>query len=231
MAAKYIDEHSRNYVGAFIFALSNGIKLGREETDRVDWLRKLLEEQGVPADKIQGIVDATEKQLQESHVPKSKHDEVSESIKQLQKDIKERDKQLGDLKKSVGDNEELNKQIEQLQKDNKAATEKYEADMKTIRTVTAVKHSLAGKVHENALESILKEIDLSKVELDENHGIKSGYEEQEKALRENKGFYFLPDEGTKTTFSGLTPPEGSGSQIGGADALKSIVEQNILGGY
>lgn len=138
----------------------------------MDWLRKLLEEQGVPADKIQSIVDTVEKQLQESHVPKHKHDEVSESIKQLQKDIKERDKQLSDLKKTAGDNEELNKQIEQLQKDNEAAAEKYEADMKTLRTVTAIKQSLIGKVHDNALESILKELDLSKIELDENHNIK-----------------------------------------------------------
>lgn len=197
----------------------------------MDWLKKLLEEQGVPADKIQAIVDATENQLQESHIPKHKHNEVSESIKQLQKDIKERDKQLNDLKKTAGDNEELNKQIEKLQKDNKAAADKYEADMKTLRTVTAVKQSLIGKVHENALESILKELDLSKIELDDNHSIKSGYEEQEKALRDNKGFYFLPEESTELTFSGLTPPEGSGSQTGGADALKSIVEQNILGGY
>ncbi|MFQ9651210.1 MAG: phage scaffolding protein [Enterocloster sp.] len=46
---------------------------------------------------------------------------------------------MEELKKASGSSEELQKQITDLQAENKAAKEKYEADMKELKLTTAIK--------------------------------------------------------------------------------------------
>ena len=65
----------------------------------------------------------------EGYVPKADMEALNATKSQLEKDIKTRDKQLEELKKASGSSEELQKQITDLQAENKAAKEKYEADM------------------------------------------------------------------------------------------------------
>ncbi|MBP1312328.1 hypothetical protein JOD82_005473 [Paenibacillus sp. 1182] len=162
--------------------------------------------------------------------PKDKFDEVNNTKKRLETDLKDRDKQLADLQKAAGDVPALQDQITKLQTDNKAATEKYEADMKELRLNTALKMALSGQVH-NA-DIVAKLLDKTKIELDDNGAIKSGLDDQLTGLRESDGFLFVPKEegNTQPTFKGAKPAEGAGAgnppaPLKGYDAGKSIAEQ------
>ncbi|WP_019123692.1 phage scaffolding protein [Brevibacillus massiliensis] len=141
--------------------------------------------------------------------PKSKFDEVNEAKKSLEAALKDRDKQLEDLKKSAGDNKVLQEQIAQLQAENKTAKEKYEAELKELRTNTALKLALNGKVHDPDL--VLGLLDKSKIELDEAGNVKAGFDDQIKALQQSKAFLFVPEKEDKGfQFRGLKPADGSG---------------------
>lgn len=140
--------------------------------------------------------------------PKVKFDEANQARKQAEDALKDRDKQLEDLKKSTGDAEALKQQIAQLQADNKTAKEKHEAEAKNLRTETALKLKLAGKVHENALSNVIAEFNKEIIELDDNGEIKAGFDDQFKSLQESKGFYFVP-ESPGPSFKGFKPFDGA----------------------
>lgn len=130
--------------------------------------------------------EASEKEL-EGYVEKNKLDEVRKENQTLQQSVKDRDKQLEDLKKAGGDNEELKKQIETLQGENKAAKEKYDAEMKELKLTTAIKIAVAGKVHDEDIAAGL--FDRSKLILSDD-GKVTGLEEQLKAIQKEKAFLF-----------------------------------------
>ena len=177
----------------------------------MEWLRVLLESQGVPADKIDAITKGVEEKYT-GYVPKHRFDEINDAKKQLEGDLKERDKQLTDLQKAAGDVPALQDQIAKLQADNKAATDKYNADMQELRLNTALKMALSGQVH-NA-DIVAKLLDKTKIELDDNGAIKSGLDDQLTGLRESDGFLFVPKEDPKPGFQpkGATPADGSGGK-------------------
>ncbi|CAI6087183.1 phage scaffolding protein [Cohnella sp. JJ-181] len=150
-------------------------------------------------------------------VPKARFDEVNEGKKQAEKDRDKVSGQLEEVKKSAGDNEKLKAQIQTLQDENKTAKDKYEADAKELRLSTALKLSLAGKVHDADLVAGL--LDKSKIELDDTGTVKGGLDDQLKALQTSKGFLFVSDDkGGKPRFKGATPPDGGGG--GGAGGEK-----------
>lgn len=144
--------------------------------------------------------------------PKDKFDEVNNTKKRLETDLKDRDKQLADLQKAAGDVPALQDQITKLQADNKAATDKYNADMQELRLNTALKMALSGQVH-NA-DIVAKLLDKTKIELDDNGAIKSGLDDQLTGLRESDGFLFVPKEDPKPGFQpkGATPADGAGGK-------------------
>lgn len=181
----------------------------------MDWLRELLKNAGLDESKIDALIGDVNKELPKHFVPKDKYNEVSEARKVAEQSVTDRDKQLEQLKKEVGDNKELQTKIEQLQGENKTAKEKYESDMKDLRLGTAVKLSLAGKVHDPDIVSGL--LDKSKIELDDNGNIKAGLDDQIKALQTSKAFLFVPeDKGSgQFQFRGANPPEGGGARNGG----------------
>ena len=59
-------------------------------------------------------------------VPKSRLDDKIQEVKDLQKQITDRDTQLADLKTKAAGNEELQKQIQTLQDQNKTTVAEYE---------------------------------------------------------------------------------------------------------
>jgi hypothetical protein len=177
----------------------------------MEWLKKLLEAQGLSTEQIKAITEGVEGNYK-GWVPQHRFDEVNTAKKTAEDTLKERDKQLEDLKKSTGDAEALKKQIETLQTDNKAAKEKYEADVKDLRLNTALKLALAGKVHDPDIVAAL--LDKSKIEIDDAGGVKAGLDDQIKALQTSKGFLFVVEDG-KPKFKGTKPPEGGGG--GGGD--------------
>jgi hypothetical protein len=155
------------------------------------------------------------------YIPKARFDEVNTSKKKAEDDLKERDKQLEQLKKDAGDNALLKEQIQKLQDDNKAAKEKYEAEVKELQLNTALKLALAGKVHDPDIVAGL--LDKSKIELDDTGTIKSGFDDQIKSLQESKGFLFVPEDnrGNQFQFRGTRPPEGGGGAGGGSGKDKA----------
>lgn len=146
-------------------------------------------------------------------VPKARFDEVNEAKKQAESGIAERDKQIADLGKTAGLSEEFKKQIETLQGENKAAKEKYEADMKALRVDTALKLSLSGQVHDPDIVAGL--LDKTKIELNEDGSVKGGLEEQVTGLRDSKAFLFVQKEEGKPAFKGAKPAEGTQGGQGG----------------
>lgn len=143
----------------------------------------LTEEQATKAE------DASKKEL-EGFIPKSRFDEVNTAKKQAELDIKSRDKQIEDIKKSAGDNETLTQQIATLQAENKAAKEKYEADMKDLQITNAIKLAVTGKVYDEDIAAGL--FDKSKLILGDDGKI-TGLAEQLEGIKTAKGFLFKED--------------------------------------
>lgn len=187
----------------------------------MDWLKELLKKLGIAETEVDKIDAEVVKELPKHFIPKSQYNDVVEARKKAEKDVADRDKQLEDLKKSAGSNEELKKQIETLQGENKTAKEKYEAELKELQLNTALKLALAGKVHDPDIVASL--LDKSKIELDDNGGVKSGLDDQIKALRESKAFLFVPEDngGGQFQFRGARPPEGGGGSGGGGGSDKA----------
>ncbi|GIP10405.1 hypothetical protein J1TS5_25750 [Paenibacillus macerans] len=196
----------------------------------MDWLKELLKNAGVDESKIGDIVEGAGKEVYKHFVSKTQYNDMAETKKRLETDLSERDKQFEGLKKSAGDNEELKAKIKELQEANKTAAEKYQKEAKELQLKTALKLKLAGKVHETALDDVLNQFDTTKIELDEHGNIKGGYDDQEKSLRESKGFYFVPEKPDETTFFGLKPFNGGGSNDDkgnkGGEFGKQLAAQN-----
>lgn len=126
------------------------------------------------------------------YVPKTRFDEVNAAKKAAEDTVKERDKQLEDLKKASGDSEALKAQIAQLQADNKAAADKYAAELKAVQINSAVEKELtaAGAKNLKAVKALLEGLD--KAELD-GENVK-GLAEQIKKLKTGEDTKFLFNE-------------------------------------
>ena len=158
-----------------------------------------------------------------SYIPKARFDEVNEAKKQAEKDRDTVNGQMEELKKSAGVSEELKGQIETLQAENKAAKEKYVADMKDLALTNAIKLALAGKVHDEGLAAGL--VDKAKLVIDGDKVV--GLDEQIKTLKESKTFLFKEEktEPTKPGFKvggdGKQPPAGDSKPSSLFDAVAS----------
>lgn len=145
------------------------------------------------------------------YVPKTRFDEVNEAKKAAEDTVKERDKQLEDLKKASGDSEALKAQIAQLQADNKAAADKYAADLKAVQINNAVEKELtaAGAKNLKAVKALLEGLD--KAELD-GENVK-GLADQIKKLKAGEDTKFLFNEAAPG-FKGVKGGNGSGGDPG-----------------
>lgn len=141
------------------------------------------------------------------YVPKARFDEVNEAKKTAEATIAERDKQLEDLKKASGDSEALKAQIAQLQADNKAAADKYAAELKAVQINSAVEKELtaAGAKNLKAVKALLE--DLDKAELD-GENVK-GLADQIKKLKTGEDTKFLFNEAAPG-FKGVKGGSGNG---------------------
>ncbi|WP_138751810.1 phage scaffolding protein [Paenibacillus sinopodophylli] len=178
----------------------------------MDWLKDLLKAQGLTDAQITAIVGGVETNYK-GFVPEHRFKEVNDAKKVAEDGLKDRDKQLEDLKKSSGDSKALQEQITQLQTDNKAAADKYAADVKEIRLSSAIKQALQGNVHDPDIVATL--LDKSKIELDDAGAVKGGLDDQVKALQTSKGFLFVDKDANKPGFKGFKPAESGGG--GGKD--------------
>ncbi|MGG4449643.1 phage scaffolding protein [Brevibacillus porteri] len=160
-----------------------------------------------------------------SWFPKSKFDEVNEAKKSLETTLKDRDNQLETLKSAAGDNQTLKEQIEKLQNENKTTKEQHETDMNNLRTNTALKLALSGKVHDPDLVSGL--LDKTKIELDDAGNVKAGFDDQLKALQESKAYLFVPEDKGGFQFRGFQPADATGGGGGQQPNIgKQLAAQN-----
>lgn len=146
------------------------------------------------------------------YVPKTRFDEVNAAKKAAEDTVKERDKQLEDLKKASGDSEALKAQIAQLQADNKAAADKYAAELKAVQINSAVEKELtaAGAKNLKAVKALLEGLD--KAELD-GENVK-GLADQIKKLKTGEDTKFLFNEaapGFKGAKAGSDPKGNPGA--------------------
>jgi len=169
------------------------------------WMKKMKKEDflklGLTEEQAEKAAQASAEELK-GFIPKVRFDEVNDSKKQLEADIKTRDKQLNDLK--AVDAEGLKAEIEKLQGENKTAKEKYEADLKNIQINNAVEKALTSAKAKN-ITAVKALLDLEKAELD-GESIK-GLESQLKKLQESEDSKFLFDVENKNTFKGTKPGE------------------------
>ncbi|EHQ92149.1 phage scaffolding protein [Desulfosporosinus youngiae] len=167
---------------------------------------------GLSEEQAEKAAQASQEELK-GYIPKVRFDEVNEAKKKSEEALKERDGQLADLKKSAGDNETLKGQIEQLQKDNKKKEEEYQAKLRDMSISTAIKLSVAGDAHDPDLISTL--LDKTKIDVNEDGTIKSGLDDQLKALRESKAFLFVEKKDpADPQFKGAQPHESKRHKSG-----------------
>lgn len=147
------------------------------------------------------------------YVPPERFNEVNEAKKAAETLVSERDKQIEGLKKSTGDSEALKAEIEKLQSENKAAKEKYESDIKTLKINNAIDSALTASGAKN-LKAVRALLDMEKITL-EGDEVK-GVDDQIKALLKGEDTSFLfnvADNGVKTP-KGMKAKEGSGNPAG-----------------
>ena len=158
----------------------------------MEWIKALIEKHTKDGQLDQEeLIKDINKEFPKYAVPKDQYNAVAEAKKKLEKDIAERDNQLEELKKI--DAEGLKAEIERLQEENKAATEKYEAELKDIQLANAIKLAVAGKVHDEDLVSGL--VDKTKLIIGDDGKI-VGLDEQIASLKESKAFLFKPEDET-----------------------------------
>lgn len=194
----------------------------------MDWLKELLKKLGIAESDVDKIDGEISKELPKHFVPKTQYNDLSEAKKKLETDLTERDKQLEGLGKTAGASEELKKQIAQLQDENKQAAEEYQNELKELRTNTALKLALSGKVHDPDL--VVGLLDKAIIELDESGTVKAGFDDQLKALQESKAFLFVQEQTPQ--FRGMSPADGSSGGGGGQQPNlgKQLAEQNKQAG-
>ncbi|WP_288216164.1 phage scaffolding protein, partial [Peptostreptococcus anaerobius] len=113
----------------------------------MEWLNEILKD----VEGKEEIIKSIKKGIGENFVSKADFNTKNETVKTLEKTIKDRDEQLETLKNSKEDTQTLKATIETLQKENKANEDKYQADIKAMKLDSAIKLSIAGKVHDEEL--------------------------------------------------------------------------------
>lgn len=168
---------------------------------------KLLE-LGLTEDQAKAVLEGFK-----GYVPPERFNEVNEAKKAAEALVSERDKQIEGLKKSTGNSEALKSQIEKLQSENKAAKEKYEADIKTLKINNAIDSALTKAGAKN-LKAVRALLDMEKITI-EGDEVK-GIDDQIKGLSkaEDSSFLFNVVESGNKTPKGMKPHEGSGKPAG-----------------
>lgn len=164
--------------------------------------KEQLIEMGLTEEQADKVL-AAHKEVLAGFIPKARFDEVNETKKDLEQQIRDRDKQLKDLQEKVKGNEELEKTIKELQEANKDTKEQYEAKIKDMTITAAIQSKLTDAKYPDLL---LTKFDQSKLSIAED-GTVLGIDEQLTALKEQYKDLFKPDlKGREPNNTGGTPP-------------------------
>lgn len=141
----------------------------------------LTEEQ---ADKILGLHTEELK----GFIPKSRFDDVNDTKKDLEQQIRDRDKQLKDLGEKVKGNEEAEKTIKELQETNKKTKGEYESKIKEMKINAAIMSELSDAKYP---ELLVREFDRAKLSIADD-GTVSGIKDEGTRIREVYKDQFTP---------------------------------------
>lgn len=175
---------------------------------------------GLSEEQVEKVLSANAEQLK-GFIPKSRFDEVNNTKKQLEKDLKDRDVQLENLKNSSGDLETMKQTIENLQRDNKVAKDNFEAELAKFKLESAIDTTLLGSnvINTRAVKALL---DMDKIKLDGD--VLIGINEQLEALKtaeDSKMLFKITETKQKEpNFSGVKPGEGNTQNSTGESAGK-----------
>ena len=175
---------------------------------------------GLSEEQTEKVLSVNAEQLK-GFIPKSRFDEVNNTKKQLDKDLKDRDVQLENLKNSSGDVETMKQTIENLQRDNKVAKDNFEAELAKFKLESAIDTTLLGSnvINTRAVKALL---DMDKIKLDGD--VLIGINEQIEALKnaeDSKMLFKVTETKQKEpNFSGVKPGEGNTQNSTGESAGK-----------
>ena len=179
---------------------------------------------GLTEEQAEKVLSANTEQLK-GFIPKARFDEVNNAKKQAEKDLSDRDKQLETLKNSTGDVETLKQTIETLQNENKAAMDKYNAELAEIKLAGAVDTALLGADALN-VKAVKALLDMSKIKMDGDVllGINEQIESLKKAV-DSKMLFKAVEVGKQKgpNFAGVKPGEGNTGN-GESNAPKSLAD-------
>lgn len=165
--------------------------------------KEQLIEMGLTEEQAEKVLAAYKEDLK-NFIPKTRFDEVNETKKELEQQIKERDKQLKELQEKAKGNEELEKTIKELQEANKATKEQYEAKIRDMTISAAIQSKLTDVKYPDLL---LTKFDKSKITIADD-GTILGIDEQLSILKEQYKDLFKPD------VKGKEPNNIGGSSLG-----------------
>lgn len=157
--------------------------------------RKYLEELGIEKEIADKIFEEHGKSIKAEQAKFADYDELKTNYENLGKEVEK-------LKKV--DPEKLQEQLTTLTENHKTEISNLKTAQAEALKKMAVKMNLTN-THDADL--VLSQIDLSKIEIDESSNVKSGLEDQLKALQESKPFLFKTEE---QKFEGYKPKNDEG---------------------
>ena len=149
-------------------------------------MKEKLIELGIGEELIKSIMEEQEKELK-GYIKKETFEEEQNQVKELKKQLKERNTQLENLKKNSGDNEELKNQITELQKTNVENEQKYQEQLKEFKINSAIENVAVknGAKNTKALKALLNFEGITVTD----EGV-IGLNEQIEKLKESESFLF-----------------------------------------
>lgn len=164
--------------------------------------REFLKDLGLSDDQINSIMSAHGKDVNGLN---EQINSLTAEKNGLQSQLNDRDEQLKGLKSQVKDSDELTAKINELEKANKAAKEKYAADLSAQQKSFLIDKALTSAgAHNNKAVSALLNLD----DVTVKDGALDGLDKQLEALKESDGYLFKQSEEPK-------PQPKSGVQITG----------------
>lgn len=165
--------------------------------------KEQLIEMGLTEEQADKVL-AAHKETLSGFIPKVRFDEVNETKKELEQQIKDRDEQLKELQKKVKGNEELEKTIKELQEANRATKEQYEAKIKDLKIDAAIREKLTDAKYP---ELLITKFNRNKITVADD-GTVLGIDDQLITIKEQYKDLFKPD------IKGREPNNAGGSPSG-----------------
>ena len=178
-----------------------------------------------------GALDSTDfetelnKLLPEDWIPKSKYNELNESKKLSDENLKKANATLEELKGKAGLSDEYKAQIDKLKEEAKKAEETHKATVAQMKRDSAIDSALASAKARNS-KAVRALLDEGKLVLNED-GTLSGLKEQIEAVKKENAFLFDSSDddnggggngGGKPFFGGSNPKGGASG-----DALRDAM--------